>query len=174
MFLSVFIWPQSCIFNSVFTGKVFGTRYLFLHDTINTVFSYINTFLLFIQGQLSNYHYCKSFHNKFRVCFKYYRHQPFRSILQDRVSGVFLTNIKRSEGLICEHKKKSYLFETPVTETSIYSCLNETLTLEWWCLRTLSLFVLRFYGPVNPMGSCRARSIYLATPLLGRLSPLSG
>ena len=23
------------------------------------------------------------------------------------------------------------------------------------------LFVLRFYGPVNPMGSCRARSVYL-------------
>ena len=35
------------------------------------------------------------------------------------------------------------------------------------------LFVLRFYGPVNPMGSCRARSVYLTTHLLGRLSPLS-
>ena len=38
----------------------------------------------------------------------------------------------------------------------------------------LFLFVLMFYGPVNPMGSCRARSVYLATRLLGRLSPLSG
>ena len=36
------------------------------------------------------------------------------------------------------------------------------------------LFVLRFYGPVNPMGSCRARSVYLTTHLLGRLSPQSG
>ena len=36
------------------------------------------------------------------------------------------------------------------------------------------LFVLRFYGPVNPMESCRARSVYLTTRLLGRLSPLSG
>ena len=36
------------------------------------------------------------------------------------------------------------------------------------------LFVLRFYGPVNPMGSCRAWSVYLTTPLLGRLSPLTG
>ena len=36
------------------------------------------------------------------------------------------------------------------------------------------LFVLRFYGPLNPMGSCRARSVYLTTRLLGRLSPLSG
>ena len=37
-----------------------------------------------------------------------------------------------------------------------------------------NLFVLRFYGTVNPMGSCRARSVYLTTRLLGRLSPLSG
>ena len=36
------------------------------------------------------------------------------------------------------------------------------------------IFVLRFYGPVNPMGSCRAPSVYLTTRLLGRLSPLSG
>ena len=35
-------------------------------------------------------------------------------------------------------------------------------------------FVLRFYGPVNPMGSCRAWSVYLTTRLMGRLSPLSG
>ena len=40
----------------------------------------------------------------------------------------------------------------------------------WW---GEDLFVLRFYGPVNPMGSCRARSVYLTTRLLGRLSPLS-
>ena len=25
------------------------------------------------------------------------------------------------------------------------------------------LFVLRFYGPVNPMGSCQARSVYVTT-----------
>ena len=40
------------------------------------------------------------------------------------------------------------------------------------CLQAYFLFVSRFYGPVNPMGPCRARSIYLATRLLGRLSPL--
>ena len=39
-------------------------------------------------------------------------------------------------------------------------------------IRGIYLFVL--YGPVNPMGSCRARSVYLTTRLLGRLSPLSG
>ena len=41
-------------------------------------------------------------------------------------------------------------------------------------LSVMFLFVLRFYGPVNPKGSCRARSVYLTTRLLGRLSPLSG
>ena len=43
----------------------------------------------------------------------------------------------------------------------------------------VSLFVLRFYGPVNPMGSYRAwvMSSAVSSPnhtLLGRLSPLSG
>ena len=38
---------------------------------------------------------------------------------------------------------------------------------------TTSLFVLKFYGPVNPMGSCRAQSVYLTTRLLGRLSFLA-
>ena len=55
--------------------------------------------------------------------------------------------------------KYMYLLEEPPSDVSNeYSCL----------------FVLRFYGPVNPMGSCRARSVYLTTCLLGRLSPLSG
>ena len=36
------------------------------------------------------------------------------------------------------------------------------------------LFVLRFYGPGNPMGSCGAWSVYLTTRLLGRPSPPSG
>ena len=45
------------------------------------------------------------------------------------------------------------------------------LHTEKW--QSLCLFVLRFYGPVNPMGSCRARSVYLTTHLLGRLSPVT-
>ena len=39
---------------------------------------------------------------------------------------------------------------------------------------TCCLFVLTFYGPVNPIGSYQAQSVYLNTRLLGRLSPLSG
>ena len=34
------------------------------------------------------------------------------------------------------------------------------------------VFVLRFFGPVNPMGPCCARSVYLTTLLQGRLSRL--
>ena len=44
--------------------------------------------------------------------------------------------------------------------------------LKLWLKVFVCLFVLRFYGPVNPLGSCRARSVYLTTRLLGRLSPL--
>ena len=35
------------------------------------------------------------------------------------------------------------------------------------------LSVLRFYGAVNRLGSCRARSVYLITHFLDRHSPLS-
>ena len=41
------------------------------------------------------------------------------------------------------------------------------------CLDMAYLFALRFYSLVNPLGSCRARSVYLTTLVLGRLSPLS-
>ena len=34
--------------------------------------------------------------------------------------------------------------------------------------------MLRFYSPVNTMGSCLVWSVYLTTRLLGRLGPLSG
>ena len=50
----------------------------------------------------------------------------------------------------------------------------ELLYLFDFYFNLVCLFVLRFYGPVNPMGSCRARSVYLTTRLLDRLSPLSG
>ena len=49
----------------------------------------------------------------------------------------------------------------------------EQLGFASYCL-FVCLFVLMFYGPVNPMESCRTRSVYLTTRLLGRLSPLSG
>ena len=60
-------------------------------------------------------------------------------------------------------------FHFLVVESSIY--LNRHVFVMLY--NKICLFVLRFYGPVNPMGSCRA-SIYLTTHLLGRLSPLSG
>ena len=66
------------------------------------------------------------------------------------------------------------------------SCLRKLLKIKWQHripdtevlkragMQSVGLFVLRFYGPANPMGSCRARSVYLTTRLLDRLSPLSG
>ena len=49
-----------------------------------------------------------------------------------------------------------------------YLCHTPTAKVQMIC------FVLKFYGPVSPIGSCQARSVYLTTRLLGRLSPLSG
>ena len=54
-----------------------------------------------------------------------------------------------------------------------FSFRNKALTAKLLRQAIVCLFVLRFYGPVNPMGSCRARSVYQTTRLLGRLSPLS-
>ena len=57
---------------------------------------------------------------------------------------------------------------------STYSLDMFSISYPCWLVFIVCLFVLRFYGPVNSMGSCRARSVYLTTRLLGRLSPLSG
>ena len=52
--------------------------------------------------------------------------------------------------------------------------VEEQVCLSVMLLATLAKFVLMFYGPVNQMGSCRVRSVYFTTHLLGRLSSLSG
>ena len=56
----------------------------------------------------------------------------------------------------------------------IYICKKNVIKSNVVRVSVFLFFVLRFYSPVNPMGSCRARSVYLTTRLLGRLSPLSG
>ena len=60
-----------------------------------------------------------------------------------------------------------FIRSDPKSNSGKISCLS-------WIPVRIILFVLRFYGPVNSMGSYRARSVYLTTLLLGRLSPLSG
>ena len=55
-------------------------------------------------------------------------------------------------------------------------CIKSSSNMFWIFVRITSerrFFVLKLYGPVNPMGSCRVRLVYLTTRLLGRLSPLS-
>ena len=78
----------------------------------------------------------------------------------------------------------SFLYKNNVVSTH-YKCLSMALlmySLEvpqyallisvynvcfWGKIRTiLCLFVLRFYSPVNPMGSCRARSVYVDSPVI--------
>ena len=44
-----------------------------------------------------------------------------------------------------------------------FNNLTEWPTFKMWRHRHGYLFVLRFYGSVNPLGSCRARSVYLTT-----------
>ena len=79
------------------------------------------------------------------------------------------------------HALFQYMFYTWVQNcTRIESVFNKILNVKEWLVMQrhafhlkFSIRYLRFYGPVNHMGSCRARSVYLTTPLLGRLSPLS-
>ena len=62
---------------------------------------------------------------------------------------------------------------SPLWLTSIVHILSpETDNCPSWMSGRESLFVLRFYGSVNPMGSCRVQSVYLTILLLGGLSPL--
>ena len=87
-----------------------------------------------------------------------------------------------SLSLIPRDSLKHFEISVPrhIRVAEVRKTINRTTTFnKWICnltpeVRNICLFVLRFYGPVNPMGSCRARSVYLTTRLLGRLSRLSG
>ena len=49
-----------------------------------------------------------------------------------------------------------------MSSTTYFFCgeIKNTCIGTFWLI---CLFVLRFYGPVNPMGSCQVRSVYLTT-----------
>ena len=74
------------------------------------------------------------------------------------------------------------LFYSKVKLVHLGLCMEKGKTVDfffWFCcsLWHQSWFicvVLRFHGPFNSIGSCRARSVYLHIFLPGRLSPLSG
>ena len=74
---------------------------------------------------------------------------------------------------VCFLGKRQFDFTVQMQETW-FILVHRKLIFTCVSLFFMCLFVLRFYGPVNPMGSCQARSVYLTTRLLGRLSPLSG
>ena len=96
------------------------------------------------------------------------------------VTLTFDTHVASFTHLVdCKYKIKSSqaTIVSKKLTISTFSHINAYVTkfdldVNW--VKVNCLFVLRFYCPVNPMGSCQARSIYLATHLLGRLSPLSG
>ena len=52
--------------------------------------------------------------------------------------------------------------------------LHFGLYFQHYFFSIVDLFVLRFYSPVNLMGSCIEQLVYLTTRLLGKLSPLNG
>ena len=64
-------------------------------------------------------------------------------------------------------------------ETFWTALVSVNVLSSWPCPKLhwggLDLFVyVEVYGPFNPMGPCRACSVYLTTLLLGRFSPISG
>ena len=78
--------------------------------------------------------------------------------IQQNESGVFVTDSSRKQYKVI-HVARMYL---PHYMFYTRGRLKSVLTMD--------LFVLRFYGPVNPVGSCRAQSVYLISLLLGRQS----
>ena len=74
-----------------------------------------------------------------------------------------------TNGFVLNHDKSLHIYFFCLKRRAKYDFLKDVeSTVVLFCL-----FVLVFYGPVNPMGSCRAWSVYLTTCLLGRLSSLS-
>ena len=57
---------------------------------------------------------------------------------------------------------------------SLFLKKEERKILSVCCQFNWQFVCVEVFSPFNPTESCRARSVYLATCLLGRLSPLSG
>ena len=55
------------------------------------------------------------------------------------------------------------LFEKPIQKLENYHKFVICCSCDTFCL-----FVLQFYSPVNPLGSCQARSVYLTTLFPGQ------
>ena len=94
----------------------------------------------------------------------------------------FLVDVgKQKHNLVCGiiHCPASILYKSIAGRYRPVSYPDGPITARYrfikdvYCVACLFV-VLRFYGSVNPIESCRARSVYLTTLSLGRLSPLSG
>ena len=103
------------------------------------------------------------------ICCGYSLEAPHRGASNEYPQHMFSWRNKKSiiwiPPLICSYGK--CLGKAPLMSTA-YIFVEIIRKILIWI--HVCLFVLRFYGPVNPMGSCRARSVYLTTRLLGRQS----
>ena len=81
----------------------------------------------------------------------------------------------KGENFSRQHFEIFFLF---FPENRLQHCMQIVTLRDNWhkmsCLFSGNFVCVEFYGPVNPMGSCQVRSVYLTTRLLGRFSPLSG
>ena len=94
------------------------------------------------------------------------------------ISTFFVEKKKQQQLEMCPQYRDApavWYLTIKLQNSTWYKYLNLSLTgsltyvCKYICMENLkTLFVLRFYGPVNQMGSCRARSVYLTTRLLGR------
>ena len=100
-------------------------------------------------------------------------HVEYRTQLQITIWAM----VKKMYLQTCMPNEDSNQPANPQSDQSLHCPHEEALHL-WlskvWPSEDSDLFVLRFYGPVNRMGSCQEWSVYLTTLLLGGLSPLHG
>ena len=69
---------------------------------------------------------------------------------------------------LLKKKKIKLLYNLKISHwlRAVFSPVNITDVHRLGFFSPLILFVLKFYCPVNPMGSCRVQSVYLTTRLL--------
>ena len=82
--------------------------------------------------------------------------------------GIQLFGMRTGKALIILH---SVLFDFAVQAHGALNLLWSGMYVRTYVRLSVCMYD---FGSVNPMGSCRARSVHLITLLLDRLSPLSG
>ena len=77
---------------------------------------------------------------------------------------VFISSACPRKGIVLNIEYPQCTFSTCMSTVSAYTIIGYCRIYQSTAntlIRLVCLFVLRFYSPVNPMGSCWARSVYL-------------